>query len=111
VLVELVEKKIAAELHEAKCGAIMHDAWTKISVHYMGIFACYMRKIKVVNNGSLLENAKPECTLLSVAPMINIASDTRDGNIDKEAAKFNAETMKDHFTSILEDYYDVNPAT
>jgi hypothetical protein len=32
-LVELVEQKIALELHQARCGAIMHDAWIKMSVH------------------------------------------------------------------------------
>jgi hypothetical protein len=49
-LVELVEDLINDELKAAKCGATMHDAWTKCSVHYMALFACYIRLLKVVRD-------------------------------------------------------------
>ena len=49
-MVELVEKAVGKELRDAGCGALMHDAWTKVDVHYIGIFACYMRDIKMTHD-------------------------------------------------------------
>jgi len=40
----LVEKAIAAEMKEAGVGAIVHDGWTKYSVHYVCVLGSYMRK-------------------------------------------------------------------
>lgn len=104
-LVELVEPKIAAELQAAGCGALMHDAWTKFSTHYMAFFACYMRKVKVKKHGDWVFEEQPECTLLSVAPMASFTSDGE--STDDEAANFTAKTMKHHITNIAKDYYGI----
>ena len=39
-LIEKVEKEFAKELQDASIGAIMHDGWTKSSVHYIALYAC-----------------------------------------------------------------------
>jgi hypothetical protein len=71
-LVELVEQEIDKEMAAAGCGATMHDAWTKFSVHYMAMFATYMRKVKVVESGIHIMCEVPTCTPLSVAPMAQV---------------------------------------
>lgn len=108
-LVELVEAKIAEELAQAGCGALMHDAWTKANVHYMAFFACYMKQIPVKNNGVASHEQVPMCTLVSVAPMASISEDDDNStNDDDETAKFDAKTMRNHITNIMRDYYSVD---
>jgi hypothetical protein len=107
-MVELVEGAIAAEMKAAGCGALMHDAWTKMDVHYIGIFACYMREVKSKENGKDVIRKEPTSSLISVAPMASIS---RDGTVsDDDASRFNAQTMKEHINSILP-YYEVDEGT
>ena len=49
---ELVEHSIAAELKETAHGAIMHDALIRASVHYVAVFSCYIRKIRIRADGA-----------------------------------------------------------
>ena len=49
-MVELVEKAVGKETRDAGRGALMHDAWRKVDVHYIGMFACYMRDIKMTHD-------------------------------------------------------------
>ena len=56
-MTELVEEKIIAELKTTKCGAIMHDGWSRCGVHYLCYFACY-----------IFDN-HPKFRLISLAPM------------------------------------------
>jgi hypothetical protein len=106
-LVELVEQKIAAEMKVAGHGAIMHDAWTKWNVHYMGFFACYLIPKKKYIDGVVNTFHIPTCTLLSAAPMISADENANDD----EASTFGANTMFSHITSILEDFYGTNYET
>ena len=43
-LTKKVEVRVAKEMKTAGRGAIMYDAWTCASIHYVGLFVCYMRK-------------------------------------------------------------------
>jgi hypothetical protein len=97
-LVILVEQKVKDELAKTSCGAIMHDAWTRAGIHYVALFACYMKEKK---------NTKPEpfCTLLSVSPMPATAD---EDDTSPETAKFNAKVHANYFTTTLHDYYDID---
>eukprot|EP00171_Calliarthron_tuberculosum_P002904 IDg2904t1 len=48
-LFEIVENRISAEMRVTK-GAILHDGWTDSGVHYIGLFAVYVRKIRFGSN-------------------------------------------------------------
>ena len=114
-LTEMVEASIAAELTNAKVGALMHDAWTKASIHYMGVFACYNREITVTRDKKPCTELKATCTLLSVAPMAQLEPkiDEETATLEEleeaegEATSFNAKTMAQHFTTILEAFYGI----
>ena len=43
-MVEMVEKRIGTDMNKSGCSSILHDGWTKYGTHYVGIFACDMRK-------------------------------------------------------------------
>ena len=59
-LVKLVEIRIAKEMKEAGCGSILvHDGWSHNSVHYVGLFASFIKKI----------DSTPRLVLLSVSPL------------------------------------------
>jgi hypothetical protein len=105
-MVELVEKAVAKEMREAGCGALMHDAWTKVDVHYIGIFACYMRNINIVVDNQKVSKKEATSALLSVSPMASKSNDGTTGEDD--ASTFDAWTMKEHFENLLLQFYNVN---
>ena len=44
-LVELAETRIGFQMKKASRGTIMHDRWGKNGVHYVAIFACFMKEV------------------------------------------------------------------
>jgi hypothetical protein len=100
-LKEMTEEAIAKEIQESPCGIVMQDAWSKCSIHYVGTFAGYTKQVPVIRNGASVTEHVPKLTLLSVAPMRSI-----DSNSDA-ATNFKAETMASHFRSILEQAYQI----
>ena len=69
----------------------MYDAWSKCGVHYIGIFACYIKRVNQLVNGVRNRLDKQVISLLSIAPML----DAKDKNIDNDnereiTSKFNA---------------------
>jgi hypothetical protein len=102
-LFELVEPLIDLDMATAGCGATMHDAWTKFKIHYMAMFACYIRKAKAVVEGEMTFRNIPMCTLVYVAPMAQV--DKNDNILEDDAADFKAETMKAHQDSIYTTFY------
>ena len=111
-LVELVEKQIGAEMKDAGIGALMHDAWTKDSIHYLGMIASYMADVTVKVHGGIEEHKKElRLVLLSVAPMVRHKEtldhdDHDEDDVSELATKFNAEAQLSHFKSIFP-YYGV----
>ena len=73
-LTKLVESKIKLELKDTHCGAIMHDGWTKSGVHYVGLCATYMRKLRTIKHGKVVMESVPELTLVSCSPMSGVES-------------------------------------
>ncbi len=55
-------------------GAIMYDGWTNNSIHCMGVFAVYMRKVAYVKNGVIFKEQELDCQLLVDSPMANRTS-------------------------------------
>lgn len=49
-LVDVVEWAIASDMSKYK-GEIMYDGWSKCSIHYVGIYACFMKKFSVMSLG------------------------------------------------------------
>lgn len=73
-MVDLVEESIMVELKQTPCGAIMHDGWTSGGVHYIGLFGCYIRQVKIINKGSSKESDERTITLLAAAPMRQVVA-------------------------------------
>jgi hypothetical protein len=84
-------------------------------VHYVGLFACYIKSSKVIINGKEEQTEEPEIVLLSVAPMSKIDATGKpdsddcqgDEQVTEAASSFTAQVHVDHFTSIFRDYYNV----
>jgi len=103
-LVELVEKRISQEMKEAGCGSILHDGWSHNSVHYVGLFASFIKKI----------DSTPRLVLLSVSPLANrtdedeSASDSSsEADIEEQVVEFNAENHVRHFREMF-DFYNIS---
>lgn len=45
---EFVEKRIAELMVNTK-GAIIHFGWTRNGMHYIGVFASFMRRVKILS--------------------------------------------------------------
>jgi hypothetical protein len=110
-MVELVEEAISAELKQTPCGAIMHDGWTAGGMYYIGLFACYMRQIKIMEKAASKTIDECTITLLAVAPMSQVVDleDDNDDQLDNEGntnetAKFNAEAHVNFFDEMLKYY-------
>jgi hypothetical protein len=94
-LVILVEQEISKELADTTCGAIMHDARTRAGIHYVALFACYVKEKRT-------SHPEPCCTLLSVAPM------PTDGDTASETVTFNADAHSNYFRTTLSDFYNID---
>ena len=95
-------RKINNELKDAGRGAIMYDAWSCAGVHYIGPFACCMKKVQIVDKGRVEYKEELGITLLSCAPMTTLVEDE-----DVISSNFNAEIHVNHFSSIFRDFYYV----
>jgi hypothetical protein len=42
--------------------------------------------------------------------MVDVASDENGDDVDKEAVSFSAKTIKNHFSLIMQQYYNLDPA-
>ena len=101
-LTEHVEKRISALMQETT-GAIVHDGWSNAGMHYFGVFASFMRKIKVVRNGESTEVEELCLPLLSVSPMAKVQ---QDGTLNAEEAEtFDAEIHLRHLEETFK-YYE-----
>jgi hypothetical protein len=109
-MVQLIEPTIGQLMQDAGIGAIMYDGWTKDSVHYIGIIACFMRQFPVYKYGKMVEYKQElEQILLSVAPMVRDPSTIDDPDYDEDqvdvlACEFNASQQLKHFERILPMY-------
>ena len=122
-IVELVEKKIQLEMEQAGQGSILHDGWSKFSVHYIGLFACYMKAVNIQKGIKVMKEEEPTLVLLSCAPMPEISDDPFDPNTSNDndgnnindnndegndATKFNAEVHANYISNTLSEYYKTN---
>ena len=85
----LVEQLIADEMKRAGIGSIMHDAWSEIQTHFLGLITVYNKEFPVTENGSTKTVEKVQSVLLAVSPMLKISEDVDD--YDEEATTFSAE--------------------
>jgi len=89
-LVQIVEKRIAAELNGTK-GAIMYDGWTRSGTHYLGIIAVFNRKVSVMCNGVLRQKLILSMPLLSASPIATVLEEDPNGEeLFAESSHFNA---------------------
>ena len=65
----IAEDKIKNDLKMTGSGSIMYDAWSNAGVHYVGLFAYYMKKVQIINKGKEDSQEEPGITSLSCAPM------------------------------------------
>eukprot|EP00171_Calliarthron_tuberculosum_P000144 IDg144t1 len=97
-LTELVEQEIARDMQGTK-GAIVHDGWTKNSMHYFGVFASFIRKVKVVKHGVQHDVEEHVTPLLSISPLAKYNAD--DSRADDEATEFDADTHVKHLEEVF----------
>jgi hypothetical protein len=105
-LVELVEKKIAAQL--PKVFALLFDGWTEGSMHYIGLFAVYSKLVSRVEAAKTIQISVADQVLLSVSPMPALPEEDGEENEEAaaEAVAFCAKTHANYMKIILLDYYD-----
>ena len=108
-IVKKIEKSIGRDMRTAGRGAIMYDGWSKCGMHYIGLFACYMKKVKVSEKKELKYEYVPKVTLISVAPMLRAWDEETDDAQERElACQFNAKLHVDHFKRIFEHYFSLD---
>ena len=116
---KVVEKEVMKDLKKAGHGAIMHDGWTEAGVHYVGLFACYLRnKEKQVCEGEDIIVDVADIVLLSCAPMFKVHVPDKDEDTEDPAARsemsneyttnFTASVHAEHFRKVFQDNYDLN---
>ena len=117
-----VEERLAAEIKEASKGSIVHDAWSKFSVHFFALFATYKTTREVVDEeGAIRLVTGPVISLLSVAPLHTYVRETVDSDgfsptaeeaevESKESATITVQAHFVHIFDILHNYYVINPA-
>lgn len=111
-LTELVEQRISRELKAAHVGTILHDGWSYGGVHYIGLFASYIRQVGICKADKINQTQDVvELTLLSCAPMGNTDTEDNNGSEEdydvKEAVEFSAATHVKHIHDMFR-FYDVD---
>lgn len=102
-LVELVENKITAEMNTTK-GAIMYDGWTHGGMHYLGLFAIYMKR-----NDSTPAEQIVAAPLLSVSPMaMNCQCNSGICTCSDETNTFDGKTHAEQIRSIFMDIFKID---
>ena len=97
-LVVLVKMRIKDMMHTAKYGSVLHDGWTHLRIHYIGLLACFTLK-------TLHPVAKAETylVLLSCAPMAK-QSDRKLYLEHTHTENFTASTHTKHIKQIFYQY-------
>ena len=96
-MTELVEDRICNEMKTARRGTILHDGWSTNGVHYVAIYACFMREVKFNSHKIVTKSHSPQLFLLACSPMTCIAaedeesSDNEEKEIDEESITVTAE--------------------
>ena len=105
----MVKATIADEMKKSGRGSIVYDAWSMGGIHYIGLYACYVKKILEYKNGEILEKDKTVINLISCAPMLNaMDEDADDEEEQKIACKFNAEIHAEHLHTVLTDIFNID---
>eukprot|EP00957_Ditylum_brightwellii_P035804 2714716-Ditylum_brightwellii.AAC.1 len=100
-------------MEKAGKGSILHDGWSKMGVHYVGLFACYNKKQTLIHKKEIKENNVPEIALLSMSTLANKEIESEDGKTEldtNEVVNFNAENHCHHSREMF-DFYDLNLET
>ena len=74
-LVELVESNICYQMKKARRGTILHDGWIKNGVHYVAIYACFMKEVLEYRNKVEVKDVVPELVLLASSPMASLSNE------------------------------------
>jgi len=83
LVVKFVEEIIADEMKDTR-GSILYDGWTNSGVHYLGIFACYMKDSKSIENGISINRPVLCMPLLSMSPMQNPQDEEDEEGVEKK---------------------------
>ena len=80
-LMILVQKRISDDMKKAKGGALMHDGWTYVRMHFLGVLVTYMKEQKVFEKDKWIFEMVIQSALLTVSPMLE-SSDDIDGDVE-----------------------------
>ena len=83
-MVQIIERKISKEMAEAGRGSILHDGWTKYGIHFVCLYACYMKKVIMSSLKSETKSEQPQLVLLACSPMYQIEDEDEANNEDEE---------------------------
>ena len=83
---EPVENSSKAEMKADSRGSIVHDGWTKFSVHYVGLSSTYMaNRLEIDDEGGVLKcQRKPVISLLSVSPLYALDKELENEDYNDE---------------------------
>ena len=99
-MVEMVEDRISAEMKDATRGSILHDVWMNNGVHFVAIFACYIKKIGTSSSSVVIEETHIVfLALLEIHQIEACDGDKDDSAADDdgdEAVGFSAEVHSDY---------------
>ena len=104
-MVQVIERNIGKEMQCTK-GAVMYDGWSSNGVHFIGIFALYMRKIQSYGQKKTVGQKELCLNLISFSPMSKVNAGKSSDN-DEEAETFNAVTHTNQMKEIFL-YYGVH---
>jgi len=103
-LVMLVERRIGADMREAKMGQILHDGWTKCRIHCIGLMASFTKEHFEIVNCQKVKRTRTQIVLLAVSPMHGPPSE--EGDAPEETIEFSAKRHKEFIHSTF-CYFDV----
>ena len=86
-MTKLMEDRIGNEMETAGRVTILHDGWSKNSVHYVAIYACYMREVRCNNQKIVKITNIPQLVLLVCSPMACIATEDEESSDNEEKEK------------------------
>ena len=98
-MMQLAKETIIAQLKSTTCGEITHDGQSRCGIHYLSYFNCY-----IFNNYSNFR-------LISLTPITNKVVNEKIDTTMEDATKFNSDTHKTHFITIMKDIYEIDLIT
>ena len=109
-LSEITTEILSERLRDAGWGVVIHDGWTKASIHYFGMIASYNRVVWYRKGDKWEACLEPTRSLVSVSPIGAAATseDEENGTITQEATKFNAQAMEYQIEDIFWGFYGIN---